>query len=585
MLKRSAPFSAEEPNAKHHAEPFRGLGREGYLQQRIHRRLQAQAATLDDEGLQFLGEMSFNEQFPALEGMLSNNGDADALFEELGFQGYLQRCVHRKLQSIAARFTAEELLALGKLSFTEQFQSLGLPGPEEEKNNAGPSRLPSVFTRSTVRSLGSGRQEREASRNRLFGDHGREGFLQCRVHRMLQTEANRLSDTELLKFGRMSFNEQFTFMGVAGPKEQSGNTGHDLFGDMGRRGYVQTRIHRRLHDAVQELHDEDVFALGQQSFNEQFRALGQDENVEPNGAPFGKDSRESYIQIHVHRKLHAHVSKMSDEEVFNLGKLGFNEQFRTLSVDATEADEVNFGQSGRSGYIQQHIHRRLHSRAAQLNDKDLLELGKLSFNEQFSVLQVPGPKEEEQQELFGDAGRDGYLKQRIHRMLHTQAASLSNAELFHLGERSFNEQFTALGCPGPKEMEALKTRQPSTMTSAVEAGGIPFLRGLSRQDYMQQRIHRKLHAQGAYLSDTELFRIGELSFNEQFAAMETATAAKGKGTRTANLFGGLDRAIYMQQRVHRKLHSRAVQLTDEDLAQLGSLSFNEQFPCIESMFA
>ena len=29
---------------------------------------------------------------------------------------------------------------------------------------------------------------------------------------------------------------------------------------------------------------------------------------------FGKDSRESYIQIHVHRKLHAHVSKMSDED-------------------------------------------------------------------------------------------------------------------------------------------------------------------------------------------------------------------------------------------------------------------------------
>jgi hypothetical protein len=26
-----------------------------------------------------------------------------------------------------------------------------------------------------------------------------------------------------------------------------------------------------------------------------------------------------------------------------------------------------------------------------------------------------GPKEEEQQELFGDAGRDGYLQQRIHR--------------------------------------------------------------------------------------------------------------------------------------------------------------------------
>lgn len=580
MLKRSADPSTDEPAAKHHAEPFRGLGREGYLQQRVHRRLHTQAAQLDDAGLQYLGELSFNEQFGAIEELLPGSAPTDAgtLFDELGFQGFLQRCVHRKLQPIAARFTPEELLALGRLSFSEQFRSLDLPGPEA-KGTAGRQAYRSSFA-----------QERESLHPSVFGEQGREGFLQHRVHRMLQAQARSFSDAELAKFGGMSFKEQFTFLGVAGPKEQSGEMSN-LFGEMGRTGYIQRRIHRRLHDAIQGLADEDVFALGQQSFNEQFRTLGQDENVDLNGNPFGKESRESYIQIHVHRKLHGHVAKMSDEEVFNLGKLGFNEQFRTLSVDATEADEVNF-QAGRAGYIQQHIHRRLQSRAAQLSDKDLLDLGKLSFNEQFVVLQTPGPKEEEQQELFGDAGRDGYLQQRIHRMLHNQVANMSDRDLFHLGELSFNEQFTAMGRPGPQQMDAMKSRHPSsTISGASEAGGIPFLRGLTRQDYMQQRIHRKLHGQVAYFSDTELFAVGELSFNEQFDKVEAVTAGKGQlspgkpslARTTVSPFGGMDRDTYMQQRVHRKLHSKAMHLSDEDLKQLGSLSFNDQFPTIENM--
>ncbi|CAJ1432054.1 unnamed protein product, partial [Effrenium voratum] len=111
-------------------------------------------------------------------------------------------------------------------------------------------------------------------------------------------------------------------------------------------------------------------------------------------------------------------------------------------------DEADFGQLGRAGYIQQHVHRRLHNRAAQLNDKDLLELGKLDFNEQFVVLQTPGPREtgeEEAQAIFGEAGREGYLQQRVHRMLHAHVVHLSNLELVKLGEMSFSEQPFGLG--------------------------------------------------------------------------------------------------------------------------------------------
>jgi len=99
---------------------------------------------------------------------------------------------------------------------------------------------------------------------------------------------------------------------------------------------------------------------------------------------------------------------------------------------------------------------------------------------------------------------------------------------------------------------------------------------------MQQRIHRRLHSLAQQFSDEDLFRLGELSFNEQFAQVEGGGQPTQPRT-TSNLFGGLDRSVYMQQRVHRKLHSKAIHLSDEDLKQLGSLSFNEQFPFIEHM--
>ena len=63
--------------------------------------------------------MSFKEQFPALEPATparpsGGHRDCERLFRELGFEGYLQRRVHRQLHGIAARFTPEELLELGE---------------------------------------------------------------------------------------------------------------------------------------------------------------------------------------------------------------------------------------------------------------------------------------------------------------------------------------------------------------------------------------------------------------------------------------------------------------------------------------
>ncbi|CAJ1422144.1 unnamed protein product [Effrenium voratum] len=576
FLKRPLEGHVPQGEAKRLAEGFRGLGREGYLQQRVHRKLHGSAVKLSDEDLQSLGELSFHDQFDALEQMLASHGEgAEGLFQQLGFQGYLQQRVHRKLHGVASKFTSEELLALGKLSFSEQFRSLGLPGPEEER----------AMTQGVPQ-----------QRMDVFGPIGRSGYLHQRVHRKLHPMVIALTDQELFQLGQLSFNEQFSHLGAEGESP---------FGDMGREGYLRQRVHRMLQTDAAHMSDQDLMALGALSFKEQFIHLGKpgpqqelerkqlgsrnaprQADAEDMTAGFPLEDREAYIQQHVHRKLQRYVTTMSDQEVFNLGKLSFNEQFRTLSVDATEADEADFGQLGRAGYIQQHVHRRLHNRAAQLNDKDLLELGKLDFNEQFVVLQTPGPREtgeEEAQAIFGEAGREGYLQQRVHRMLHAHVVHLSNLELVKLGEMSFSEQFTALGRPGPKQMDARAMKyRPEASSEASN------LRGLSRQEFMQQRVHRKLHAQAAYLSDAELGRLGALSFNEQFdalSALQARETSKIPSGRSAAVFGGMDRDTFMQQRVHRRLHGRAAVLPDEELARLGQLSFKDQFPTLELLEA
>ena len=52
----------------------------------------------------------------------------------------------------------------------------------------------------------------------------------------------------------------------------------------------------------------------QQQPQQQQQQQQQRQQQQKSSPRFGKDSRESYIQIHVHRKLHAHVSKLSDED-------------------------------------------------------------------------------------------------------------------------------------------------------------------------------------------------------------------------------------------------------------------------------
>lgn len=589
------------PVAPNGAVDWGGMGREGYLSQRIHRQLQPHAATLPDNDLLELGKMSFRLQFESLgqsgpQEQKQSSGDApprgapppgSTMFGDLDRAGFIRQRIHRWLHSRAEELSDEALLELGRLSFNEQFPVLGVDGPHAAQENK---------QQHQAQQHQAPQQQRYQSQD-YFGGQGRDAYVQQRIHRKLHAQVASYSDSEIFELGQLSFNDQFQVLGAEGPRVQQQQA---LFGDAGRDGYMQQRVHRKLHAEAAALPDQELFELGKMSFNEQFPALNkegpgeqhhqqhhqqQPQQQNRSGSLFGPAGRDGYLQQRVHRKLHDVASTLSDEDLHGLGQLGFNEQFPAMQQQGPmeqrrqrdgpdhDATGVDFGGLDRDGYMNKSIHRKLHARAATMGDQQLLELGKLSFNDQFPALGVDGGAEPRGPDLFGEPGRDGFLQQRVHRKLHAPAAQLSDQDLMALGKLSFNDQFHAMGADGGFARRGSANHAQQSLFG--ESG---------RDGYMQQRVHRKLHSRAATLSDEDLFELGKRSFNDQFPSLGLDSAA-GAGDQQQMLsraaeddaFGGQGRQGFMSSRVHRRLHAQAAQLSDQDLLELGQKSFNEQF--------
>jgi len=87
------------------------------------------------------------------------------------------------------------------------------------------------------------------------------------------------------------------------------------------------------------------------------------------------------------------------------------------------------------------------------------------------------------------------------------------------------------------------------------------------------------------MTDSELSELGKLKFNEQFNVVEdidvmVREAADSDGS---DVFGGLSREAFLVAHVHRRLHSDAERLTDVQIAEVGRLSFTEQFPEVQKL--
>lgn len=450
----------------------------------------------------------------------------------------------------------------------------------------------------------------------LFAGLGREAFLQKHVHKKLHARAAGLSDDDLAALGRLEFNRQFPELEAMGAPAV--DAAEDLFLGMDRETFTAKHVHKMLHAMVRDLDDEDLHRIGRLSFKDQFVALQVEgpqaaaaaragglpqERAGPVGAPvgspawqvlpqgkglrpaivvdvFGGIGREAYMQQRVHRKLHTQAAGLGDQELLDLGRLTFNDQFPVLEQRAArlQAEGMVFGAGvSREIYMQQRVHRKLHAQVAGLSNEELLELGRLTFNDQFPALQQRVAAGQVARDVFSPGmTREAFMRTRVHRKLHVQAAALSDEELLQLGKLTFNDQFPVI------------EQRAGELQALVGAGEI-FPQGVTREGYMQQRVHRKLHGLAMGLPDEELLELGKLSFNDQFPALEQRRGeleAAGAANSEEGVFGaGVSREAFMKVRVHRRLHARAAQLSDQELLQLGSMSFNQQFPFLEEEVA
>uniref|UniRef100_A0A7S4UIE5 Uncharacterized protein n=1 Tax=Alexandrium monilatum TaxID=311494 RepID=A0A7S4UIE5_9DINO len=563
-VKRTRAFDHERPSkfiALGGSGRFGGLERDEYLQTRVHPKLHIQAQELGDEELWELGQQNYSKQFSEIS-VLRGSGDPGDLFGHGGREAYMQQHVHRKLHPRAVALGDQELLELGRLSFNDQFGVF-----EQVANLTGQAPL-----------RGQGQS------GDLFGGATRDAYMQQHVHRKLHSKAVELSDQDLAALGKLSFNEQFPFLGAEG--DSGAARGAPL------RAADMFLGHSRDPAAARDSHlrGDDLF-------------MGH--------------GRDTYMAARVHRRLHAQAAQLGDQELFDLGQLSFNQQFTFLenspAVKSAPKHDL-FGPAGRDAYLQQRVHRKLHPKACLLDDQELFDLGKLNFNDQFPVMEqlevvpvpaaVPTSSSVQVQEqpppsgMFGGLSRDAYMAARVHRRLHPQAALLSDHQLRELGQLSFNQQFpyfenTPVTQPPPQQQQHQQHQQQLHQHRQPQVQAAPaalppktdVFGGLGREDYMQRRIHRKLHAKAAILGDEELYELGRLSFNEQFPLLEhvePAAAFGGLQQGSADMFGGMGRESYMQQRVHRKLHPQAASLTDSQLFELGKMSFNQQFPYFEA---
>ena len=156
-----------------------------------------------------------------------------------------------------------------------------------------------------------------------------------------------------------------------------------------------------------------------------------------------------------------------------------------------------------------------------MTDQSLWELGQISFNKQFEVF-------EQQADVFGGVGREAYVQAHIHRKLHTRVITLSDAEVLQLGKRSFNEQFQLLGEVPTQQVGAELSTGPPGAAFAGGGVGLEIFGGLSRDSFMQTRVHRRLHGLAASLTNQQLLELGQMSFNQQFTVTKEQNGQLGR---------------------------------------------------------
>merc|ERR1712232_262719 len=111
------------------------------------------------------------------------------------------------------------------------------------------------------------------------------------------------------------------------------------------------------------------------------------------GGIFGGMTRDAYLRVRIHKRLHSDAEKLTDEELLELGRANFNLQFQQIqemtSIAAAQDSFGIFGNESREQFLAKRIHKKLYGQAEALSDQELFDLSKLSFNEQFAHFGLP----------------------------------------------------------------------------------------------------------------------------------------------------------------------------------------------------
>mmetsp|Transcript_43667 Transcript_43667/g.103048 ORF Transcript_43667/g.103048 Transcript_43667/m.103048 type:complete len:624 (+) Transcript_43667:119-1990(+) len=523
--------------------------------------------------------------------------EQDALFGGLGREQFMERHIHRRLHSVAATLPDNALLELGQQTFTQQFLSLEAAGLATGPMGGVAGAVPmGHFTGAGVVQQGGGAAENG------FQGLSREEFIQRRIHRKLHMQVGHMSDGELKQLGAMSFNDQFQSLGHGPQQDFGGGCSAGMSGGGGLRPGGLAAALQGTNLLARDL------PAGAAAVTE----------ADPSGM-FGGLGRNAFLQQYVHRRLHNVASGLSDEQLLELGQLGFNKQFQVFEQQQVVPMD-GFAGMGREQYIAERIHRKLHQMVAALSDAEILELGRRSFNDQFAILVEGGGAPQPMPQQMQQPAVSGYNPQaQVYQFVPVgngtvapvSAATTQSSSALQAqdaggfggfggggggdswgaggGGKSFGGKSSSWGKGGDSWSKGgggdswgkgggkwgssgggggWKGGGGGGWKGGHEGVAQDIFGGMSRDEFLQVFIHRRLHSTVAKYEDDQLLELAAMSYNQQFTYVEQ---------QGASILGDMGRDAYMQKHVHRTLHQQAAMLSDEQLLSLGQLGFKKQF--------
>jgi len=238
---------------------------------------------------------------------------------------------------------------------------------------------------------------------------------------------------------------------AGGPILREGIVG-SILGGLDREQFVGQNINYVLQGRVRRLgasglSDEDLHRLGSYHFGDQEEVLrrwlaeGRAKESGPMN-PFGGDGgrRDAFVKKHIHVKLNASLSKLTDQQVWSLGQLKFSEQ----PAELKRLPRLGPGGLGASSAICQVANDGKKEESNEAAVWRLMSGG--GCGGRSVPVAAPCSKQTEDDAVWRLLGcsREEFIRTHIDFKLQEQVVRLGNAALHTLGQASYAEQAALL---------------------------------------------------------------------------------------------------------------------------------------------